>query len=104
MSTDWTEFDAQRAKAWKAEVDAEFADVKVLLKQVTEECTKDPIGDDTILKAVDSAGQYLNEKWTELGDAYDKIQEKLGKSFNEFEKAIDKGVEIVEEMKKKIRL
>ena len=104
MATDRTEFDAQRAKAWKMEVDAEFAAVKVLLKKVTEECTKDPIGDDTILKAVDSAGQYLNEKWTELGDAYDKIQEKLGESFDGFEKAIDKGVEIVEEMKKKIRL
>ena len=58
MATDRTEFDAQRAKAWKMEVDAEFAAVKVLLKKVTEECTKDPIGDDTILKAVDSAGQY----------------------------------------------
>ena len=36
MATDRTEFDAQRAKAWKMEVDAEFAAVKVLLKKAEE--------------------------------------------------------------------
>ena len=62
MASDRTVFDARRAKLWKEEVDAEFEAVKVILRQVADECSKDPIGDDTILLAMESVGQALNEK------------------------------------------
>jgi len=104
MASDRTEFDALRAKMWKAEVDSEFAAVKDLLRKVNEECSKDPVGDDTIMKAIEVANYKLNEQWTQLGNVYDKVQEKLGESFSGFEKAINEGVRLVEEMKSKIRL
>lgn len=103
MASDRTVFDARRAKLWKEEVDAEFEAVKVILRQVADECSKDPIGDDTILLAMESVGQALNEKWSELGRAYDNIREKLEKSFNDYEKAIDTGLQRVEDMKRKIK-
>ena len=49
MASDRTVFDARKAKSWKNEVDAEFAAVKLILRQVADECTRDPAGDDTIL-------------------------------------------------------
>lgn len=103
MASDRTVFDARKAKSWKSEVDSEFAAVKLILRQVADECTRDPAGDDTILLAVESFGRTLNEKWTDLGRAYDNIQEKLEKSFNDYEKAVSDSVELVEEMKRKVR-
>ena len=84
-------------------MDAEFEAVKVLLRQVADECARDPVGDDTILSAMESVGQALNEKWSNLGRAYDNIQDKLDKSFNDYEKAINAGVEYIEDMKRKIK-
>ena len=45
----------------------------------------------------------MDEKWTDLGRAYDSIQEKLEKSFSDYEKAVSDSVELVEEMKRKIK-
>lgn len=103
MASDRTVFDARRAKQWKEEVDAEFEAVKTILSQVADECSRDPIGEDTILSAMDDVGQALNAKWSDLGRAYDNIQEKLEKSFKDYEKAIDTGVQRVEDMKRKIK-
>lgn len=103
MASDRIVFDAQKASLWKKEVDAEFEAVKVLLRQVADECARDPAGDDTILSAMESVGQALNEKWSNLGRAYDNIQDKLDKSFNDYEKAINSGVQYIEDMKRKIR-
>lgn len=103
MASDRTVFDAQKANLWKKEVDAEFEAVKVLLRQVADECARDPVGDDTILSAMESVGQALNEKWSNLGRAYDNIQDKLDKSFNDYKKAINTGVQYIEDMKRKIK-
>ena len=104
MASDSTKFDAAKAKAWKMEVDAEFRLVKQLLAKVTEECTSDPIGDDPILIGIENAGKEIDNKWNQLKNAFDTIQEKIGGSFDKWERTINESVDRVEKFKNSFHL
>ena len=46
------QFNVEKAKNWKREVEAEFNEVTAVLQQVATECESDPVEDDTIMQAI----------------------------------------------------
>ncbi len=92
-----------KAKAWVAEVQAEFEAVHALLKQVAEECMQKPEEDDTILNAFAEAGQQLQDTWTLLNNVFDAAVDALLSIVGTVAKFVQEVVEAVSDYRSKIR-
>lgn len=60
---DQTKINIEDAKALRVEMEMEFAEVEQILRKVHEECSADPTEDDDVLKAIQAAGDQLEETW-----------------------------------------
>ena len=53
----------EESRQLKLDIENEFALVDQLLRQVSEFCCSDPVGDDPIMQAIDEIGKTMNEKF-----------------------------------------
>ncbi|MCD8104833.1 MAG: hypothetical protein LUF35_07520 [Lachnospiraceae bacterium] len=97
-----TKLDIEKANAWKSEVEAELADVKVLLRNVYQECEERPEDDDTLLNAFYEAGLKMESTWTELSNQFDKTVSGLQEVINQWKNTIEEKVSGVKELVSKI--
>ncbi len=91
-----------RAQSWQAEVKGELAEVKVLLKEVSECCQRDPVEDDPIISEIVDTGQKLSESWNTLTKTFDDVLENIGSAIQTIGSGIQKSVEAIKEYKDKI--
>ena len=98
------QFNVEKAKNWKREVEAEFNEVNALLQQVATECESDPVEDDTIMQAIIKTGETMQQTWTELGKQFQATINGLQKIADTWQKVISEGVDRVNEFKAKFGL
>ena len=98
------QFNVEKAKNWKRDVEAEFNEVNVLLQQVATECESDPVEDDTIMQAIVKTGEAMQQTWTELGKQFQATINGLQKIADTWQKVISEGVDRVNEFKAKFGL
>ena len=70
---------------------AEVAEVKKTLDEVTKECTTVPGNDDSIFKLIEKTGNMLNDAWNVATNAYQDAWEKVSDGIDY---VIKKGKEI----------
>lgn len=86
-------FDAEKAAAWKMEVDAEFDSVDRLLQQVHQSLTSVPGEGDTWMEAMDKIGKVENDAWQQMKSDFKQVSKLLGEIFDSNKKFISEGVQ-----------
>ncbi len=99
---DQTKINIEDAKALRVEMETEFAEVEQILRKVHEECSGDPVEDDDVLKAIQEAGNQLEENWGKLEDVCKDAINAFEKSINALEDWVKKQVEAVGDFVSKI--
>ena len=90
-------FNVDRAKIWKAEVENELHAVSSVLRSVNELCSSDPIEGDPILEGMMDVNKVLQEKWNELNQGFESVIEGL-------DNIIDNVLKMLEESLDKINI
>ncbi len=96
-------FDEARINAWKKEIDAEFDAVERVLKDVTDEITRDPFEGDVVMEAFYEAGKKMEESWGELKRVFDSVKDLADSLFANTKRAIQEAREKADAFKSKIK-
>lgn len=100
---DQTTINIEEAKALRVEMEMEFAEVEQILTKVHEACAADPAEDDDVLKAIEAAGNKLEETWGQLENVFKESMSQLEQAINHLGEWLKKQMDAVEEFASKIR-
>lgn len=99
---DQTKINLEEAKALRVEIEMEFAEVEQILNKVHEECAADPAEDDDVLKAIEAAGNQLEETWGQLETVFKESMSQLEQALNALGDWIKKQMDAVGDFVSKI--
>ena len=96
-------FDEARIQAWKKEIDTEFDAVERVLKEVTDEITRDPIADDVVMNSIYEAGKKIDEAWGRLKNVFQDVTTLAESLFKNARKAFQDAKDKVDDFAGKIK-
>ena len=87
-------------KYLKQEIDQELGYVENLLSEIVDSCQTHPGEDDTIMKAMETTGNVLEENWTRLCSTFKQISSIFLEIIEGYSKRIAEKVEDIGSMRK----
>lgn len=96
-------FDADRAKIWKVEVENELNAVSSVLRSVNELCSSDPIEGDPILEGMMDVNQVLQERWNDLSKGFETVIDGLDDIIDNIVKTVEENLDKINVFKDKAK-
>ena len=93
----------EESRQLKLDIENEFVLVDQLLRQVSEFCCSDPVGDDPIMLAIDEIGKTMQEKFEDMKKVFDQTMDAFGEVINQMAKWLQKRLDELNEYKSKIK-
>lgn len=87
-------------KYLKQEIDQELTHVENLLSEIADSCQTHPGEDDTIMKAIETTGNVLEENWRNLCSTFKQISSILSEIIEGYRKRIVEKVDDIGNMRK----
>ncbi|MBM6967129.1 hypothetical protein [Massilimicrobiota timonensis] len=97
------DFNAEKAKIWKAEVENELIQVSSILKKVNDLCASDPVDGDPILEKFIEVNDVLQKGWTELEKGFKAVIKGLDDIIQDVLKTIQENIEKIDVFKEKAK-
>lgn len=97
------DFNAEKAKIWKAEVENELIQVSSILAQVNELCASDPVDGDPILEKFIEVNDVLQAGWKELDKGFKSVIKGLDNIIQDVLKTIQENLEKIDIFKEKAK-
>ncbi len=97
------DFNVEKAKIWKVEVENELNQVSTILKEVNELCASDPVDGDPILEGIIEVNDVLQEKWSELEKGFKAVIKGLDDIIQDVLKAIEENLDKINVFKEKAK-
>lgn len=97
------DFNVEKAKIWKSEVENELIQVSSILKEVNELCASDPVDGDPILESILEVNDVLQAGWAELEKGFKSVVKGLDNIIQDIVKTIQENLEKINVFKEKAK-